>query len=180
MIDEQEGLEEAYRKFEDLQSRISSLVMATIDRDFLPRASYAPYVKEESGSFYVYLSRLSDRTTDLIGNPVLSIMLIEDVSEATQIFARMRISYLCDAEIVDREDPAYERILDRFTQNFGNVVNLLRSLPDFVLFELKPRCGRFVMGFGQAYDLGGDRLDRLGHVGRDQLNQAQSNNNPDT
>jgi heme iron utilization protein len=34
---------------------------------------------------------------------------------------------------------------------FGQVVSLLRSLPDFHLFALCPESARYVAGFGQAY-----------------------------
>lgn len=37
----------------------------------------------------------------------------------------------------------------------------LRSLPDFQLFELKPRSGSLVTGFGQAYKLSGERFETI-------------------
>lgn len=173
MRDQEQELEEAKKELQRLHSQVRSLVMATVGIRSTPRVSYAPYLKAPSGYFYVYLSRLSAHTLDLMDDPVASIMLVEDESEAGQIFARTRVTYLCKAEVIDRKDSGYERILDRFTQRFGNTVDLLRSLPDFVLFELRPRDGRFVMGFGRAYDLEGDRFDRLVHVGPDQINRPK-------
>ena len=135
-------------------------MLATVGGSSL-RASDAPYVRGTAGDFYIYISRLSEHTADLIANPQASVLIIEDESAAKQVFARMRASYLCEVETIHSGNPSYPKILEQMAQRFGNVVELLRSLPDFVLFRLSPLSGRFVAGFGQAYDLFGDRLDRL-------------------
>ena len=54
--------------------------------------------------------------------------------------------------------------MEEAMRRFGQVMQLLESLPDFHLFELQLQGGRYVRGFGQAYDLAGERLDRLVHV----------------
>ena len=74
--------------------------------------------------------------------------------------------------MIDQADSKYENALDLLMERFGNVVGVLRSLPDFVLFQLKPKSGRFVTGFGQAYDLVGDHLDQLVHVGPDRIRRS--------
>lgn len=88
-------------------------------------------------------------------------MLIEDEQNASQIFARIRLSYNCNVEVVERADECYETILNTMEKRFGNIVEMLRSLPDFVLFQLKPTSGRLVMGFGQAFDLTGEKLQKF-------------------
>ena len=55
----------------------------------------------------------------------------------------------------------YTSVLDDYQQRHGKTVELLRQLPDFVLFHLRPRSGQFVMGFGQAYTLSGEDLSRF-------------------
>ncbi len=169
MNEDQAKLNEAYSRFKQLQDEVKSLMLGTVGERGIPRVSYAPYVRDESGSFFVYVSHLSEHTSELIKGKVASVLLIEDESEVEQIFARVRISYLCDVVEIDRDDALYENTLGRFKDQFGNVVSVLRSLPDFVLFQLSPTSGRFVTGFGQAYDLTGDRLDQLTHVGPDQI-----------
>ena len=39
-----------------------------------------------------------------------------------------------------------------------------RALPDFRIFQLTPRDGRFVIGFGAAYQISGDNLSQLTHI----------------
>lgn len=166
MKDDPKKLNEANEHLIRLHEQCGSLMLATVGES-LPRASYAPYVRDAAGDFYIYVSLLSPHTADLIANPIASVLIIEDESGAKQVFARMRASYLCGVETIHGADPSYPKILEQMAQRFGNVVQLLQSLPDFVLFRLSPRSGRFVTGFGQAYDLAGDRLDRLAPVGKD-------------
>lgn len=172
MSEEQVKLDEAYSRFKQLQDEVRSLMLGTVGEKGLPRVSYAPYVRDESGDFFVYVSHLSAHTSELIKNKIASVLLIEDESKVEQIFARVRISYLCDVVEIDRDDALYESTLACFKDRFGNVINVLGSLPDFVLLQLSPKSGRFVTGFGQAYDLTGDDLAQLAHVGPDQIKRS--------
>jgi hypothetical protein len=91
-------------------------------------------------------------------------LLVEDEQDSRQLFARQRVSYDCDVSTVSRDEPEYDVLLDKFQQRFGNVIDLLRSLPDFILFKLRPYQGRYVVGFGKAYQLSGDVLMTLEHI----------------
>jgi len=168
MNEKAEKLTEDRKHFEALRNQARSLIMATVDESSVPRTSYAPFVRD-SGCFYVYLSRLSEHTTELIDIPVVSIMLIEDEAAAGQIFARKRLSYLCESQIVAGDEDGYDAILQLLTSRFGNVMILLQSLPDFVLFRFKPVSGRFVTGFGKAYALKGDNGDDLTPIGPEDI-----------
>lgn len=168
MNDRQKQPDEVISRFNGLKAETMSLMLGTVGKQGLPRTSYAPFVLE-SGNFYIYLSGLSEHTAELIANPVASILLIEDEAAADQIFARARVSYMCDSGVIERDGSKYEHILGLFSARFGGVIDVLKSLPDFVLFELTPRSGRFITGFGQAYDLSGDQLDILEHIGPDQI-----------
>lgn len=168
-VGEHEQLDKATRLFHELRERTSSLVLATVGNNGLPHVSYAPFVNDDAGHFFVYVSGLSEHTSKLLTNPVAAILLIEDESDAKQIFARKRISYNCSIELIERNHPNYATILDAMSARFGSVVQLLRSLPDFYLFQLSPVSGRFVTGFGQAYELAGDNLTELVHIGADQI-----------
>jgi putative heme iron utilization protein len=171
-LGEKAQITKAARLFHELREKTSSLVLGTVGNNGFPNVSYAPFVSDEDGNFFVYLSGLSDHTTKLLTNPVAAVLLIEDESSANQIFARKRISYQCVIDLVERDDANYETILNAMSTRFGNVVNILRSLPDFYLFQLSPVSGRFVTGFGQSYELSGDNLMRLVHIGVDQLRNA--------
>lgn len=174
MNEKTDKLAEDLKHFETLRDQARSLIMATVDEKSIPRASYAPFVRE-SGCFYVYLSRLSEHTRELIDNPIVSVLLIEDEAAASQIFARKRLTYSCTARAIATTEAGYESILERLTSRFGNVMVLLQSLPDFLLFRLEPVSGRFITGFGRAYELQGKRMDELVHIGPEDIGAAPPN-----
>ena len=146
-----------------LRQRRSS-VLSTIDPSGLPHASYAPFVQVNNKAFYIYVSSLSQHTRNLQINPLVSLLLIEDESTAQQIYARERLTFLCESEIIGRDSIQWNVILEAFEKKFGNIVETLRSLQDFQLFQLTPRHGIFVKGFGQAFHIEGPTLERFRHI----------------
>ncbi len=53
--------------------------------------------------------------------------------------------------------------LRRFTERFGAIARQLLSMPDFRPVRLVPESGRFVIGFGAAFEVQGADLSRLVH-----------------
>lgn len=146
-------------RYQALLGRVRSLQLATVDAEGRPRVSYAPFLQLDNDAyFYIFISQLSGHTRDLLNNRRTSVMLIEDETEASQLFARNRASYECSVDIIEYDQDDYDGLLDAMTERFGSIIEMLRSLPDFVLFRLRPESGRFVMGFGQAFDLGGEQM----------------------
>ncbi len=150
--------------FSDLINNTASLQIASITIDGLANIGYAPFINDNEGNFYIFVSHLASHTQDLINSNQVAILLTEDEQDTKQIFARTRATYSCSVSQVSSSDPLFNERLDQFEGNFGSVIPLLRGLPDFILFRLSPTSGRFVMGFGQAYDLGGAALQDLAHV----------------
>lgn len=149
-----------------LISRMHTLQLATTDDDGSPHSSYAPYIHDSSNVFSIFVSQLAAHTRHLFQRRVASIMIIADEQDTTQVFARTRVYYRCDATplLVDEQPEEYERLLDAYQQRHGKMVGLLRQLPDFRLFRLTPTEGQFVMGFGQAYKLTGKDLSEFSHT----------------
>lgn len=158
---EKQSLEESFANF---KQSVKTLQLSTLTVEGKPNASYSPFVTDEQGNFYIFVSQLASHTQDLLANPQASILLIQDEVETRQIFARRRISYQCDVEVVVAENSDYLSMLDALQERFGNVVELLRTLPDFILFRLTPYQGQYVKGFGKAYKLVGDGLLELEHI----------------
>ena len=151
-----------------LLEQTQTLQLATLDAVGEPSISYAPFVQDEAGNFYIFVSTLASHTQEILNHPRVAVLLIADEQEARQIFARTRATYRCVAEVVAREATIYPQMLDALEARFGNVVGMLRGLGDFVLFRLTPQSGRFVMGFGQAFVLAGEGLGELQHIGAGQ------------
>jgi len=143
-----------------LKSAMNSVLLATVDDDGDPHSGYTPFIFDDA-SLIIFVSQLSLHTRDLLANGRVSAMLISDEADSSQIFARTRVSYQCRAEPIARDDQRFDAYLDRLELRHGKMIGLLRQLPDFVLFRLVPRHGQFVMGFGKAYKLTGEKLDQF-------------------
>jgi len=142
-----------------------TVVMATADATGHPEASYAPYVADDDGRFFVFLSALAVHTHHIEARAVASLLFIEDECEAREPFARRRLTVACAAQVVARDAETWRPVMDRFAARFGAVVGVLRTLPDFRLFMLEPRAATYVRGFGQAYRLAVPGLEVLAPLG---------------
>ena len=150
--------------FKSFKAKLKTLSLSTLTEAGRPNISYAPFIEDENGHFYLFLSQLASHTQDLLKKPIASILLIEDEQDARQLFARQRISYDCDVSIIQAGDSCYSDHLDNFEKSFGSIIPLVRTLPDFILFKLTPSAGRYVQGFGKAYQLAGENLTELEHI----------------
>lgn len=115
--------------------------------------SYAPFVEDEEGNFYIYVSELAGHTQNLLNRPDLSVMFIADEQDSQNLFARERLIFSCRAEEVLADSAVHDEQLGCLQKRFGNIIEMLRSLPDFHLFRLVPEQGRYVVGFGRAYNV---------------------------
>ncbi|MGD9852660.1 MAG: HugZ family protein [Nitrospirales bacterium] len=147
-----------------LIENMRSLQLSTVGKDGVPNCGYTPFVHQAPNSFYIFVSQLAAHTRHLLANPTVAIMIIADEQSTSQIFARTRVNYVCAAERLAPERPDYNLVLDNYQQRHGKTAGLLRQLPDFVLFQLQPVSGQFVMGFGKAYTLTGENLSVFEHA----------------
>lgn len=159
-----EKLQQLYQTFPD---QFESVILGTASPTAQPQASYAPCVMDEAKNIYIFVSGLSAHTHNLSTTGKASALFVEDESKTTQMFARKRLSYDCAAVLVDRDSEQWNAIVQKFEIQFGNIIELMRDLPDFRIFQLRPSSGRFVLGFGKAYDVDPNDLDHLIHKGRD-------------
>lgn len=146
-------LEQAQIEYQNFISQFQSLVLSTADSVGSPNASYAPFVVDEAKNFYIYVSGLSTHTQNLQVNPQGSVLLLEDETQSQQIFARRRLTFNCTATLIERNSEHWHNIINQFSEKFGGIIQVFRDLPDFRIIQLKPQSGRFVLGFGAAYQV---------------------------
>lgn len=160
--------EAAVAAYQTFTHTFQSIVLGTVSAEGEPNASYAPFVMDGDRNIYIYVSGLSPHTQNLHAIPKASVLFLQDEQDTQQIFARKRLSYDCTASLIEAESEQWIQIVDRFEGRFGNMVQLLRTLPDFRVFQLTPTSGRFVMGFGAAYRVDNDDLNQLVHITAEQ------------
>ncbi|WP_298939395.1 heme utilization protein HutZ [uncultured Psychromonas sp.] len=151
-----------------------TLQLATVDVNGRPNISYAPFVQDADG-YYVLISEMARHTQNIFANPVVSLMLIEDESDANNLYARTRLTFDAHVQIVSRETEKWADIIPLMIERLGNTAELLTQLGDFHLVQLITEQGLFVKGFGQAYKVSSDDLVdflhlKKGHVPLDENN----------
>ena len=146
-------LEDFTRGCHELIASQQTLTLSTASANCVPDISYAPFVRDNTGYFYIYVSELAGHTANLLNNPQASIMFIRSESESSNLFARERAVFSCRVKEIARDDEIYTVRLNALQDKFGEVVSLLRSLSDFHLFALYPESGRYVAGFGRAFTI---------------------------
>lgn len=128
-----------------------TLMLSTATADGIPDISYAPFVQDQAGRFYIFVSELATHTANLLHNPQASAMFIRSESNSDNLFARERAVFNCTVSEIAHDDKIYPIQLQALSAKFGKVVSLLRSLSDFHLLALHPESGRYIVGFGGAY-----------------------------
>ena len=134
------------QSLQTLLSQNQLLSLATLNKNHEAEASAAPYIFHDQ-VFWIFVSQLSSHTQNLLEHKQASILINENNSQ--NIFATTRVTIQCKVEI----EKAHDNILDIMTEQLGETVILLRQLPDFYLLKLIPQSGRFIAGFGQAFDI---------------------------
>lgn len=146
-----------------------SMILATVDPQGQPDASYAPYVQDKSGDFYIFVSQLTRHTRNLEEGRKASVLFLEAEAQTRQIFARRRLSYRCEAQPIESRTLEWSTQLERMQKRFGQIVNTLSQLSDFRMFCLVPLEGRYVRGFGQAFHWRHDKPATWTHIGAGDL-----------
>ncbi|MEL7351889.1 MAG: pyridoxamine 5'-phosphate oxidase family protein [Cyanobacteria bacterium P01_A01_bin.116] len=154
---------EAYQAF---PAQFKSVVLGTVSSQGIPQASYAPCVVDEYLNIYIYVSGLSAHTQNISATGKASALFIEDEAQTPQVFARKRLSYDCMAMLIERESDQWTAIVAQFEARFGNIIEVMKGLADFRVFQLKPHGGNFVLGFGAAYSVDPNNLGNLVHRGK--------------
>ena len=134
-----------------------SLQLGTVDPHGKPHTSYAPFAFSERG-YYILVSDLAKHGQNLKQSRSVSIMMIEDESEARTVFARRRLSFDTEAVLIERDSEQWAQGIQLLTDRLGEMATDLSQLGDFNLYRLNPVMGRYVKGFAQAFDVTGEDL----------------------
>ena len=142
--------------YQQLIESHKTLTLSTLSAEGNPEISYTPFIRGEDGEFYIFVSELAHHTPNLLANPKCSILFAAPESETRNLFARERAFFNCDVTELPRGTESCDATLDKIQEQFGNTVEVLRGLPDFHLFALKPVSGQYTIGFGKAFTINAD------------------------
>lgn len=151
----------------EFRQQCKTLQLATLSNN-IPHTSYTPFAHNDKG-YYILVSDIAQHGKNLKAAKAVSIMMIEDESVAKSIYARRRLSFDTQARLVDKKSVEGGNAIVALRQRFGEIIDNLSQLGDFCLYQLIPEKGRYVKGFGQAFDItGNDQVDFVhltsGHI----------------
>jgi heme utilization protein HutZ len=149
-----------------------TLQLATICPAGKPNVSYTPFVLV-GDCYYILISKIARHASNLLANPQVSFMMIEDEQNLKMIHARKRLTYEAQAIVVERKTTQWQIGIDAMQARFGEIIDNLSNMADFTLFYLKPEKGLFVKGFGKAFQVSAN--DEIDFVHLDQGHQTIEN-----
>lgn len=152
------------QEIEAFRNEFGSVVIASVGKDGNAVSSYAPLIRY-NGGLYIYISQIADHYSSISNNPDnIQILFVEDESKSKTLLARRRITYRVKAHFIKRNTPEFESALDLLeNDNRMSGAKTVRNMGDFHLIRLEILSGRFVKGFGQAYDI--DSQGHVSHIG---------------
>jgi putative heme iron utilization protein len=139
-------------------SRIASLGTLHEGEPNLAMVAYA--FAEDFSAFYIHVSRLGKHTVDMETDPRVSLLITEVDDQRADPQALARVSIRGTAEILPRTDPGYAEIKAIYLERFLEAEPLF-SLGDFNLWKITPKAGRFVAGFGRAFNIVPEALRKI-------------------
>ncbi len=149
-----------------------TLQLGTVDKQGKPHTSYAPFAFSERG-YYILVSDLAQHGQNLKECKAVSIMMIEDETQAKSIFARRRLSFDTQAIHIERDSDQWDAGIRVLIDRLGEMAENLSQLGDFNLYRLNPVIGRYVKGFGKAFDVTGADLLSIIHLDEGHVKQMK-------
>lgn len=132
-----------------------SIMIASVDKNGDAVASYAPLM-QISDKCYIYISEVAEHFQSISSNPnKIEVLFLEDEAKAKSVILRKRLKYRANARFITRDSDEFNTALNHLESAMGGAggIKTIRQMQDFHLIELQLGLGRFVKGFGQAYDI---------------------------
>jgi len=145
----------------ELLEPFQSTVLGTLGENGYPFSSYAPFYYDGE-VVYVFISDIATHAKNMQNTPKASAFFIEDEGLTENIFRRKRISLQCDVLRIARKETRFDTVIKTFQEKFeGGTLSMLIGMRDFNLYALTPIYGEATFGFGEAYNIGGEKMNQL-------------------
>jgi len=107
---------------------------------------------DDFSAFYIHVSRLGKHTTDMEADPRVSLLIAETDDGRADPQTLARVSLRGMAQMLARDEIAYGHVKKIYLTRFPEAEQFF-SLGDFNIWKITPKGGRFVAGFGRAFNL---------------------------
>ncbi|WP_104629698.1 HugZ family heme oxygenase [Helicobacter bizzozeronii] len=161
-------MDEVRADLERFRESFSTVCIASLSPENEVICSYSALLFDDRDGrrqFYIYVSEVAEHFNSIKAHPDnVEIMFLEGEATAKSPILRRRLRYRTRVTFMER-GVEFDRIYDNFIQKHGKGRGLetIRHMQDFHLIKLDFIRGRFVKGFGQAYDI--DAHGNITYVG---------------
>lgn len=141
-----------------------STILISSVKDGQAISSYAPFVRD-GDEFFICISSVADHYHSLKQNPdKASVLFIQDEKDAVSLFARVRASFTASAEFLPSD--LTQKYFEKFEADYPNepALKFITEMQDFYIVKLTLKNGRYVKGFGAAYNTIGLKVVDSGRV----------------
>ena len=123
-----------------------------------PFVSMVPFAVVPGGTaFVIHVSRLAAHTKDMLGDPRVSLLVMQAEGEGVDAQALARVSIQGEARELAKGSGEEREARGAYLARFPEAAPLT-EFGDFSFFAIRPAQARFVAGFAQAMSLGADTL----------------------
>ena len=131
-------------------ARIAALGTLHAGEPNLAMVAYA--FANDFSAFYIHVSRLGKHTTDMETDPRVSLLITEIDDNRPDPQTLARVSIRGAAALLPRTNPGYPQVRKIYLERFPEAEQFFQ-LGDFNIWQIQPKGGRFVAGFGRAFNL---------------------------
>ena len=152
-VEQSADLSKVEEEIIEFAKSFGSACLATLSPKNEVLCTYAPVIHHKE-KFFIYISEVGEHFGSIKANPSnIELMFLEDECKAKSVILRKRLRYRVEPRFVERGGAEFDEVYESFiTQSGGSGgIKTIKDFADFHLIELKPKGGRFVKGFGQAY-----------------------------
>jgi hypothetical protein len=107
---------------------------------------------QDFSAFYIYVSKLGKHTKAMENDAHVGLLITETDDRRADPQTLARVSIRGIAEVLSRSDSNYPQIKKIYLERFPEAEQLF-NLGDFNIWKITPQGGRFVAGFGRAFNL---------------------------
>jgi putative heme iron utilization protein len=118
---------------------------------------------EDFSAFYIHVSKLGKHTRDMEADSRVSLLIAQEDDHRADPQTLARVSLQAIAEVLPRNAPDYSSVKTRYLRRFPEAEQLF-SLGDFNIWKITPKSGRFVAGFGRAFNLVPEALQKASRL----------------
>lgn len=148
--------EEIIEEFKKFDKDKFSLIVSSVSKENNPLTNYSPFVKKDE-DYFICVSSNMPHYKNMVETQKAHVLIIEDESLASHIYARKRLYFEVTCKKVDEGEPIFKL----FDERYGESLSFLRSMKDFKILRLSPQDKSLVLGFGAAY-----KMDKNGKLGQ--------------